>query len=62
MFFCIIDKFSVLEGFFIIVNVILNLVELLWKFLKFDGGLKIIGYFIEMKDVKKFFWSKCGKI
>lgn len=41
---------------------ILNLVDFLWKFLKFDGGFKLIGYLIEMKEKSKFYWSKCGEI
>lgn len=41
---------------------ILNFVDFFWKLFKFDGGLKLIKYLIEIRDIRRFFWNKVEEV
>lgn len=53
-----VGKLFIFVGFLFVFDVIEKIVSVFWKSFESDGGLFLIGYFLEVRDSCRIVWKK----
>lgn len=53
-----VGKLFIFVGFLFVFDVIEKIVSVFWKLFESDGGLFLIGYFLEVRDSRRIVWKK----